>query len=632
MGAPEKPIDGVATAAGAAPRSVAAEAGVSGAAGAAGWRRRLARPRTGGLILLALVLAVIPLLLPNNYYYDVVIRIAINAIVAVGLNLLIGYAGQISLGHAGFLGIGAYSSAVLTAHYGWPPLLAMAAGMAGVGLLAFLIARPIFKLKGHYLAMATLGLGIIISIVLTTEGQLTGGPDGMPVPGLTVFGWEVYGSKIWYAVVAALLLANVWLALNLVDSPVGRALRAVHGSEVAAQVAGVDTAAFKVRVFVVSAMFASGAGSLLAHYIGFVTPGVATFFHSIELVTMVVVGGMASTYGAVVGAAILTLLPQVLSRFEGYEMVIFGAILMLTMIFMPRGLVPTLVSRFGRRDEDVAPEEAGAAAAAAALPPELVRAAAAGVDAPLLEVSGLGKVFGGVHAVQDVSFRVRHGAIHAVIGPNGAGKTTLFNLITGLYTPSKGKVLLDGRDVTGRPPNRLAALGMSRTFQNLQICLNMSALENVMVGAHLRLDQNLAKAMLHTPGIGTGDRMCREEARALMEFSGVGAYAHSNADQMPYGALKRLEIARALAAKPKILLLDEPAAGLNNTETREMEDLIRRIAEAGITVVLVEHDMKLVMGLSDHILVLNYGKRLAEGTPDEIRRNPDVIAAYLGGA
>jgi branched-chain amino acid transport system ATP-binding protein len=250
----------------------------------------------------------------------------------------------------------------------------------------------------------------------------------------------------------------------------------------------------------------------------------------------------------------------------------------------------------------------------------------------LLEVEGITKRFGGLTALSEVGFAIHAGEIYGLIGPNGAGKTTLFNLITGVYQPSAGSIRLDGLEVAGKRPHQLAALGMSRTFQNLQICMNMSAVENVMVGAHLRLDQMLGRALLRDPGVARGDRDCRDEAIALMDFCGVGRYVASNADQMPYGALKRLEIARALAAPPKILLLDEPAAGLNHTETAEIDELIRRIAEAGITVVLVEHDMKLVMGLSDHILVLNYGKKLAEGTPDQIRRNPDVIAAYLGGA
>jgi len=311
--------------------------------------QRLAQARTGGLAALVLVIALLPLALTNNYYYEVAILVGLNAIVCVGLNLLIGYAGQISLGHAGFYGLGAYTSAILTARYGWPPGAALVAAIGAAALLAYVVGRPILKLKGHYLAMATLGLGIIISIVIATEDRITGGPDGMSVPPFALFGLALAGERVWYWVVGAALVAAVWLALNLIDSPAGRALRALHGSEVAAQVAGVDPSRYKVMAFVISAVFAALAGSLTAHYSGFITPAKATFLHSIELVTMVVLGGMASTFGAVIGAAVLTTLPQILTLLKDYEMMVFGAVLMLTMIFMPRGLVPTVAAALARR-------------------------------------------------------------------------------------------------------------------------------------------------------------------------------------------------------------------------------------------------------------------------------------------
>ena len=251
---------------------------------------------------------------------------------------------------------------------------------------------------------------------------------------------------------------------------------------------------------------------------------------------------------------------------------------------------------------------------------------------PLLAVEALSRSFGGVHAVQDLSFEIEAGMVYSIIGPNGAGKTTVFNLVTGLYRPSSGRVVFAGQDVTGMVPHRLAARGMSRTFQNLQICFNMSAVENVMVGAHLRLDQRLLSAMFRLPSVVRRDAICHGEAAELMRYAGVGQYVGAAADAMPYGALKRLEIARALAARPKLLLLDEPAAGLNPTETREIDALIQKIASSGVTVVLVEHDMKLVMNTSSRILVLDYGRKLAEGSAQEIRGNPEVIAAYLGGA
>ncbi|MFC5475832.1 ABC transporter ATP-binding protein [Paraherbaspirillum soli] len=248
----------------------------------------------------------------------------------------------------------------------------------------------------------------------------------------------------------------------------------------------------------------------------------------------------------------------------------------------------------------------------------------------MLAIRALNKTFGGIKAIQDISFSIKAGAIHSVIGPNGAGKTTLFNLITGVYAPSSGEILFCDENVAGKAPEQLARRGMSRTFQNLQVCMNMRAIDNVMVGAHLRLDQGLLPAIFRTSGMRRADRLCRDEAAHVMQFVGVGRYLDVDASQMPYGALKRLEIARALMAKPKMLLLDEPAAGLNHTETGEIETLIEKIAASGVTVVLVEHDMKLVMNLSDHISVLNYGKKLAEGSAAEVRANPDVIAAYLG--
>jgi len=248
----------------------------------------------------------------------------------------------------------------------------------------------------------------------------------------------------------------------------------------------------------------------------------------------------------------------------------------------------------------------------------------------LLEISNLSKIFGGVRAVQNVSFAVDPGLVYSVIGPNGAGKTTLFNLITGIYTPSEGDIRLDGQSVSGLAPHLLARRGVARTFQNLQICMNMSALDNVMVGAHLRLDRNLLKAAFRWPALAASDRTLRQEARELMDYVGLAAFADAMADAMPYGALKRLEIARALAARPRVLFLDEPAAGLNPSETAEIDQLVRKLADGGITVVLVEHDMKMVMNISDRILVLDYGRKLAEGTAEEVRRNPDVIAAYLG--
>ena len=312
-------------------------------------RHWAARPRSGGTLVLAALIVLAPLVLANNYSYDVAIQVALNAIVCVGLNLLIGYAGQISLGHAGFFALGGYGSAILASRFGVPVWLSIPAACALVGLLAFVIGRPTLRLKGHTLAMATLGLGVIVSIVLSTEDKITGGPDGMSVPPLVLFGWTLQGEGTWYWVAGAMLLLTVWFALNLIESPSGRALRALHGSEVAAETLGIPSARYKVQVFVLSAVFAAVAGALTAHYAGFISPAKASFMHSVELVIMVVFGGMASIFGAVVGAAVLTVLPQLLTVLKDYEMMVFGAVLVATMTFFPQGIVPTLGRWWSRR-------------------------------------------------------------------------------------------------------------------------------------------------------------------------------------------------------------------------------------------------------------------------------------------
>lgn len=312
-------------------------------------RQWAARPRSGGTLVLASVIALAPLVLANNYSYEVAIQVALNAIVCVGLNLLIGYAGQISLGHAGFFALGGYGSAILASRYGVPVWLSIPTACAVVALLAFIIGRPTLRLKGHTLAMATLGLGIIVSIVLATEDKITGGPDGMAVPPLALFGWVVQGERVWYWLAGGMLLLAVWLALNLIESPSGRALRALHGSEVAAETLGIPSARYKLQVFVLSAVFAAVAGALMAHYSGFITPAKSSFMHSVELVIMVVFGGMASVFGAVVGAAVLTILPQFLTVLKDYEMMVFGAVLVATMSFFPQGIVPTLGRWWTRR-------------------------------------------------------------------------------------------------------------------------------------------------------------------------------------------------------------------------------------------------------------------------------------------
>lgn len=323
---------------------------------------RFMQSRLRGMVILALILIILPVFLSNPFHYELVIQMAIIAATVVGLNLLVGFAGQISLGHAGFFGLGAYFSGIATGTYGWSSVPALLVGAIAVGIIAWVVGRPILRLKGHYLSMATLAVGFIIAIILNNERAITGGPDGMPVPALDLFGWElstfgrysffgleISGVQAWYILASVVLLLAVWFAQNLIESPIGRALRSVKGSEVAASVVGVDTAKYKSLVFVISAIYASVMGGLYAHFQGFITPAVASFEFSILFITMVVLGGMGSTFGVILGAVVLKLLPQVLADFQELETVMFGLILMLTMIFMPKGLLPTLVAVVSRR-------------------------------------------------------------------------------------------------------------------------------------------------------------------------------------------------------------------------------------------------------------------------------------------
>lgn len=311
--------------------------------------RDLLQTRLMPAIVIAVLVAILPLFFPSAYYYRIGVLVFIFSLAVIGLNLLMGFAGQVSLGHAGFLGIGAYAVAIGPVHLGAPPWLCLFAGALLSGAVAFLVGRPILRLKGHYLAVATLGLGLLLAIVLTNETRWTGGPDGMSVPKLELFGWAVRGAAAWYWLAGAIFIGGFVLALNLMDSPTGRALQAIHDSEVAARVLGVDVARKKLAIFVISAVYASVAGSLLALFNGYITPDAAGFLRSIELVAMVVLGGMGSIVGSLVGAGVLVVLPQALTVFHDYEQALLGLVVMVFMIFLRQGIVPSIAATFARR-------------------------------------------------------------------------------------------------------------------------------------------------------------------------------------------------------------------------------------------------------------------------------------------
>lgn len=605
------------------------------------------------LLTAALVLA-LPLVVPATRL-NLFVFIGINTILALGLVLLAGYAGQISLGHTAFYACGAYASAILTLKQGWPPLAAMLAGAVVAAAIAFALGRPIFRLRGYYLAMATLGLLIIMAVILRQWRDVTGGPSGLPsVPAFAIGGWQVKGDLGYHYLVWGLALALLAFALNLVHSRPGRALRALHASESAAAASGIDVHRAKSLVLVLSAVFASLAGSLYAHYVTVVNPRPFGFETMVALLTMLVIGGMGSIWGAPLGALLVGLLPELLRALAPgatsgetatYEQIAFGALLIGGAIGLREGLAPVLargLGTLGRRlkrrrplpegaSEPPAPPGAGAAVSS------LPRAEAGGEAtamqaglAPLLEVCDLAVAFGGLTAVNGVSFAIPRRAIVALIGPNGAGKTTTFNLIAGVLRPQRGQVRFADRPITGWPAQRVAAQGIARTFQNVRLFGHLTVLENVLVGRYRHGHAGVLSGGLRLPRYWQEERADEAAARHWLGFVGLGAYADRPARSLPLGQQRLVELARALALAPRLLLLDEPAAGLNPDERRALVALLRRLRAADLTILLIEHDMGLVMGLADRVVVLDCGRVLAAGVPAAVRREPAVVAAYLG--
>jgi len=593
------------------------------------------------LLLFLAGVALVPWIAPNAYIIQVGAFAGLYVMLATGLNLLMGYAGQVSLGHAGFYGLGAYISGVLGARFGVPALVGTAVAAAATGLLAYVIGIPTLKLRSHYLAMATLGVGILCHIAFIQLHWWTGGSSGLAsIPPVRIGPWELASDRQYFTLIWVVTGLALWIALNLVNSRVGRVLRALGDSPVAAEAMGVDTAAYKLRVFVLSAVYASLAGSLYAHYITVISPEIFSFLFSVLLVLMVAIGGIGQFWGGVLGAVPLTILPEYLRAYGDFEVPIYGLVLILVMMFLPHGvggLIERLAGRLAPRRAAVQSPKSkvqnlglvSASAQSSVFSPRASPARGAR-DGPLLEVVGLSKRFGGVAAVTDCSFAVAAGEIVGIIGPNGAGKTTIFNIVTGVYGATRGEVRFRGRAIQGLPPYRIAALGLSRTFQNLQIFRSLSAVENVMVGCHMAARSGFLESALPLPRPRREERWALERALACLALMGLEGVEWAPAASLPFGQQKILEIARAVATGPVLLLLDEPAAGLNATEKAETARVIGRLRAGGISVLLIEHDMSLVMGVSDRVVVLNYGEKIAEGSPAEVREDERVVRVYLG--
>ncbi len=575
--------------------------------------------RLGLAAFLAATLAAI--FFADGYQIYIIMLVGLTVMVGVGLNILLGLTGQISLGHVGFYAIGAYVSSILTATLGWSfwiafPLAGLFAGAAGM-----LLSIPALRVRGPYLAMVTIAFGFVVEQGAAEWKGLTGGWNGMmniPVP--EAFGYSFVERDI-ALMVAALAVLAVFLFARLAASPWGMAMRAVRDSEIAAQSLGLNPIFIRAMAFTLSAILAGLAGSIFATISNFISPESFPFFQSILFLLVVIIGGVETVLGPVIGAIVVVLLPEFLSFLAEYRLLFVGVLLLVILLVTPDGIVGTVVrwlARPDRRRVRAGTRGAGTQDIGAFL------AERGSGDALIIE--DLRISFGGVHAVDGVSLTARAGEVTSIIGPNGAGKTTLLNLMGGFYKPDAGAVKLGARDVAGLSCHALARAGIGRTYQTTQLFSRMSVLDNLLIALRRgRLDSIFAALFRRLR-----DRPSREMAESLLAFVGYDGLLHQAASALPHVDKRLVEIARALATQPGVLLLDEPAAGLGRGDTERVAGLLRRIAEAGIAVVLVEHDMTLVMGVSDRVVVLDAGARISEGTPAEVRNDPAVRKAYLG--
>jgi ABC-type branched-subunit amino acid transport system ATPase component/ABC-type branched-subunit amino acid transport system permease subunit len=568
-------------------------------------------------LILALA-AALPLVVTGNFGRNVLGLMAGYALAAIGLNLLVGISGQISLGHGAFMLIGGYTTAILSVKLDVPWLLGVIAAAIVTGLIGFLLGLPALRLHGHYLALATLSFGTAIPQLALKWEDVTGGAFGLKPP-------KFSDDAVGYWVILAFLAIGTWLAYNIVQSRPGRALLALRETEVAAQAMGVNVAIAKTGIFTLSAAYAGVAGALVTHLSGYISPLSISPLVNFQLLAAIVVGGLGSLPGSIIGGALVTWLPFAASRTPGLASVVEGAAIILIVLFLPQGL--SSASRFFRR---FLPPPQPRAAQLAPAQPSLNHAAAI-PEGALLEVRGLSVDFGGVHALQEVDFTVNSGAIHGLIGPNGAGKTTALNCISRLIDPSKASSIgFAGRELLRRSSSAVAELGISRTFQNVELCRGLPALDNVMLGLYHVIRAPAATFALSLPVARRAEKEARTRALELLDLLECGDVASTRVSALSFGTQKRVELARALACQGQMLILDEPAAGLDSTEREALVDLIRRVRDAGVTILLVEHDMRLVMSLCDRVTVLDFGRVIADGAPDEVQRNPAVVAAYLG--
>ncbi len=576
-----------------------------------------------------LVVVAFPLLPVPPFWLTLVNNIGLASLVAIGLVLLTGVGGLTSFGQAAFCGFGAYTTAVLTTAYGVSPWLTLPLSLLMGAVMALLLGFITVRLSGHFLPLGTIAWGLAL-YYLFGKIEILGQYDGITaIPPLSVAGYAFISSQSIFYVIWGFVILTAIGATNLLDSRVGRAIRALRGGAQAAEAFGVNIVRAKLTVFVFAGVLAALSGWLYAHMQRSVNPTPFGLSMGIEYLLMAVVGGAGHVWGAVFGSAVLLVLKEVLQRFlpdlvgttTNVEMVVFGILLVVILQVAREGLWPLLTRWVGVKVRERQISKNASALDRRALPQR---------GGPLLSVETARKEFGGLVAVNDVSFRVRAGEVVGLIGPNGAGKSTTFSLITGLLGLTKGAVTYQGQAISGLNPRDIARFGIARTFQHAKILPDMSVLENVALGAHLRGSAGVVRSMLRLERAEEATLLA--EAARQVERVGLGQLLHRPAGDLALGQIRILEIARALAADPALVLLDEPAAGLRHAEKQELSALLSKLREEGVSVLLVEHDMGFVMGLVDQLVVLDFGTLIADGKPQDVRNHPAVIAAYLGGS
>jgi branched-chain amino acid transport system permease protein len=548
----------------------------------------------------------------SAYSLNILMQASTYAVAVLGLTIVLGYTGQINLAQAAFFSLGAYSVALGTTEFGLVFFPALAIGVILACIAGAALGLTSLRLGGHYLAMVTISFQTMLSLVLINWVSLTHGPDGvLNILRPTLFAGYFTDSGHYLALCTAVLYLVGYLVWRLRRTKLGRAMQAVRDNELAAGAVGVDTYRTKVVAFTLSALLGGLGGGLFAGGFRYISPDQFTFSESVVFLTMSLLGGVRSPAGAGLGTGLLILLPEWLRFLKNIYLAVYGGAVILIMVFMPDGIWGFVLALW-RRVFPVAPIAPGEVA-----PLPLTQQVARPDGSVILSVSQLSKHFGGLKAVDKVDLSIARNTVHALIGPNGSGKTTLLNVMSGLYAPTNGRIELDGRDVTRLAPHQRAGCGLGRTFQNIRLFGAMNVLDNVMVGAE-------------RPNNPAGRGAAERQSLAALEFVGLAARAHETVASLSYGHQRLLEVARALAGSPKLLLLDEPGAGLNHAEKEQLVWLLNRLKGHGLTICVIDHDMNIVEQVADRITVLNFGRRIAEGTPLEVLRNPTVVAAYLG--